>query len=258
MNKLETITSVGDYLNRVKGLFLSQSSDDNTFKPMFFRGQAKEGWSYIPSLFREQIIFENERNLIIEVERQLPEAFLELTLPQKIAKMQHFGVPTRMLDGTTNPLVALYFACEGEEYIQEDGEVIVANIPEEVEGQNRELNIVLDGVINAENKRAKEATDRARKGRLRGVVGIRPIEDNERIRNQAGRFALFLHMGEFDRINDAEKALAIVDRIRIPSEYKRRMQAELSTCGFGYSFIYPEMGNKVSEIVNSIIHNSGR
>ncbi len=43
--------------------------------------------------------------------------------------MQHYSLPTRLLDLTANPLMALYFACGEDTSSAEGGEVLVLRIP---------------------------------------------------------------------------------------------------------------------------------
>ncbi len=43
-----------------------------------------------------------------------------------LSMMQHYGVPTRLLDVTTNALVALYFTCASN--FDKDGVVYVMNV----------------------------------------------------------------------------------------------------------------------------------
>ncbi|MGO3660900.1 FRG domain-containing protein [Microbacterium gubbeenense] len=85
---------------------------------MVWRGQADASWGLMSSLYRavqKEIGVPLEADLVAAENRLLTMARTEWRLDgtpalQLFARMQHVGVPTRLLDASFNPLIATWFA----------------------------------------------------------------------------------------------------------------------------------------------------
>ena len=103
--------------------------------PVFlFRGHNDQRYDLMPAIGRNRptpnhvSIMDQERNMIEMAKYKLPDIFNNSLSPiELLALLQHYGIPTRLLDVTENPLVALFFACNSNNPTEEDadGEVIV-------------------------------------------------------------------------------------------------------------------------------------
>lgn len=100
--------------------------EDEVF--MHYRGVGKIIYPEFPSVFRNKRKYEEER-LYKEMKIAFPEELGHLRYLDRLAKCQHFELPTRMLDVTSNPLVALYMACNkiytGDPEQVDYGEIVI-------------------------------------------------------------------------------------------------------------------------------------
>lgn len=118
------IDSVSSFINEVK---LLRESGDGTSTEFYFRGQEVDYWEIEPSIFRNNMLSVEYQLMQIPL-RKIPMEFKDFdTMFDIMTKYQHYGMCTRLLDLTTNPLVALYFACKIHgpvEYDTDQGKII--------------------------------------------------------------------------------------------------------------------------------------
>ncbi|MBR3920287.1 MAG: FRG domain-containing protein [Clostridia bacterium] len=108
MSKINSLKAFVEYIMKLREESLSQGLSSHQW---FFRGQENSEWSIYPNVFRNDGVAK-ENHIIQGALRQNPFEFQNKNDFEILTKLQHYGLGTRLLDVTLNPLVALYFATE--------------------------------------------------------------------------------------------------------------------------------------------------
>ena len=103
-------------------------------KKLLFRGQPNSEWVVVPGIFRCEEMrgndglaykgqhYKNEEQLIIDYKNKHPEYFAQSPY-NIISDMQHYRYPTRLVDWSHDPYVALFFVCYS--YPEKNGRIFL-------------------------------------------------------------------------------------------------------------------------------------
>lgn len=196
----------------------------------FFRGQSSSEYKLIPSIGR--LFKEGQEKVLIQYEREIFEDFKRKfslftdARPKNDKEFlflaQHYGLPTRLLDWTYNPLIALYFACCSN--FDKDGVVF----------QGYEFNRTIFNE-DKDNILSFQSFDL-----------LLPNLTDVRYKNQNGLFVLYPEPWK-------EGFKFISTRYIVPSSSKRNILNKLEKIGFTRSYIMPSLDSLCKDIVD--IHN---
>lgn len=273
--KLQPVANVSALINNIQKV-KNQLAANLDGVSIFYRGQADESWELKPGVYRNSADVAREHKMLKEMIRCCPAEFHECRSSfERLVKMQHYSLRTRLLDITSNPLVAAYFACSGGK--NKGGFIDMYFVrKEDVVGYDDRWVNTLSMMSFIEPDALDVAGDSDKWSRLVGemrtrgelmpylsgiddfdkVLCVQPKQDNPRITRQMGAFFLFGIKGG----KKADISTLDVDKItfEVPAHKstksgkivgKETLLQELAQLGIDEKYCFPEI-DRVAHYIN--------
>lgn len=234
-------------VNSVPELIGALERDHKSYNgAIWFRGQACKKWELAPGYLRlkqppseSTLLKRFKQSAAMLIDRDPKDSFDWLFL------MQHYGLPTRLLDWSESPLVALYFALEeNEKYHGEDAALWCLKPSElnkkaNIRDDNEEFFIPSFDDEELKNYSVESLAGGPKRTRLLPIATI-ATRNNTRIQAQLGVFTIH-HLDEvaIEKIGDASHVV----KYNIPEEKRSLILNQLRLLGFSKFTMFPELAS---------------
>ncbi len=248
------ITSLRDYID-----FISDFVDHT----VTYRGAKNPDSGMTPSVVRSwrrnrrirQDLRDKPKLELWDYEARLIEAFKRQALPfletvpdchlNWLAIAQHYHLPTRLLDWTRNPLIALYFAANNRgDYMPPeewpDVYVFMWEISGELDAQHHML--PLDRVKNLRPRGQGRISDvESGDSRAEGIILFNPPLISSRIASQEGLFSFSEQLSERSFPEEAARSGLKVTQVTIPGPSRFEILTHLNMLGVETGRLFPDL-----------------
>ena len=215
------------------------------------RGHNKASWELQPSTFREfgpdplpEVnafqSFRSEATALLSMPPD-PDDFVSW-----LATMQHYGLPTRLLDWSLSLAVAIYFSCDDESMWTQDGAVWLLH-PGLLNKQFSGYQSVLPADhVNVLTLAANAASCEPHTDKVAAFI---PFRRSGRMSDQDAAFTI--HGGP-ELLNTPLRASEYLQKLVIPASAKESLASDLSSLGLTRSMWFRDVGEVAAEIRKSI------
>lgn len=239
---IKSIDDLVMHIKKLKELYGKQ--------PIWFRGQENSQWNLIPSIQRGKLAVKETfitNDFYIYV-RQIEDCTPEKTnYAAWMSLMQHYGLPTRILDWTSSPLIACYFALEKNREKDNDSCIWVL-IPRNINRQEGFGGCVypIDAYTVQQMMIPAFKSNYRPKAQFRDkIIACHSVEKNLRMYSQQSSFTVHNSKKRLEDICDSNTLYKYV----IPCQYKQEIYESVSILGISTSFIYPDMEHISKDII---------
>ncbi|WP_122522307.1 FRG domain-containing protein [Pseudomonas viridiflava] len=233
-------------ISSVQSLLEALNEDNDGYSgSVWYRGQANSEWALLPGYVRlnnppseATLLKRFKQSAAMLIERHPGESFDWLFL------MQHYGVPTRLLDWSESPLVGLYFAVEGHRSDNYADGALWLLRPSELNKHahinNRDEEGYIPSFDDAElQSYSVDSLAHNKRIELLPVATI-ATRNNARIQAQLGVFTIHHHNSTpIESIGDSSHVI----KYKIPKESKASILKQLQILGFGRFQMFPELSS---------------